>query len=250
MKGTKPGNNMTLESRLTEKTMISISNSPGIVINSINNACSAILLYDQFALKKLEMKHITQKPGKSSTQALILRCVDGDTGAMEEIYNFYYRKIFGILYNICLDRSITEELTNDVFVTAFNKIGKLKKIESFESWLIGIALNLMRNQKRKLKMKNLDFEAVEYHISDKSEGREQDIHLEIRKAITKLPERYKKVIVLHDIHGFTHAEIGKIIGCGPGTSKSQLFKARKNLREILIDSGDVKPILKDKGEKL
>lgn len=241
---------MMFESILAEKTMISISNSPGIVIDSNNNACSAILLYDQFALKKLEMIHITQKPDKFSNQALILRCVDGDTGAMEEIYNFYYKKIFGILYNISLDKSISEELTNDVFVTAFNKIGKLKKIESFESWLIGIALNLMRNQKRKLKIANIDIETVEFQIADKNNGHEQDIHLVIRKAITKLPDGYKKVIVLHDIHGFTHAEIGKIIGCSPGTSKSQLFKARRSLREILIDSGDVKLILKDKGEEL
>ncbi len=183
---------------------------------------------------------------QSPLEVLIAGCRAFDEKAQEVVYKKFYRKIFGIVYSLHNDVFISEEVTNDAFITAFSKISKLKKINSFESWLIGIAINHSRNKIRKIKTRSRELQPNEETLHFEGKNEEHDAHLALRQTIATLPLGYRKVLVLHDVHGFTHNEISRILGVDPGTSKSQLFKARRMAREQLTASGAAEFLYKTK----
>jgi RNA polymerase sigma-70 factor (ECF subfamily) len=182
------------------------------------------------------LNYNTMKTGsditKEQTELLLIKqTINGDSSAIEVLYNKYYRKIFRIVYSWCKNRSTAEELTNDTFLTCFNKISTLQKPESFEYWLIGIAINLSRNALRKKNIQSESFE--DYQVKDQNVENKKNFSLAVARALEQLPDGCKQIFILYEIHGFTHEEISKITGISIGSSKSQLFKAKRKLREIL-----------------
>jgi len=155
----------------------------------------------------------------------------GDLNAIEHIYENYYRSVFRVVYRLYPARETAEEIVNDTFIIAFRRLETLKNHNAFRSWLFSIAVNNVRNRKRK-ENKRMTIEMDEAFPAHDAENPLMKAALE--RAIDDLPQGCREIFLLHDADGFTHQEISRILNIAEGTSKSQLFKARNMLKKNLL----------------
>jgi RNA polymerase sigma-70 factor (ECF subfamily) len=159
----------------------------------------------------------------------------GSHSAFEKLYRRNVSKIYSLCLRIIADRSRAEELTQDVFVRAWENISSFRGESLFSTWLYRLAVNVvlveLRSAKRRAK-RFLRFGDVLKFIK-KDELNHQST-MDIEKALTTLPEKARLVFILHDVEGYKHDEISKMLGIAPGTAKAQLHRARKLLREVLV----------------
>ena len=132
-----------------------------------------------------------------------------------------------------------EDLTQDVFIQLYRKLGSFRGESAFTTWLHRMTVNqvLMHFRKRNVKFEftTEEGETPEQTVVGSADpGRMQVVDkIALERAVEELPNGYKKVFLLHDVEGFEHEEVAKILGCSVGTSKSQLHKARLRLRKLL-----------------
>ncbi len=166
---------------------------------------------------------------------LVERARRGDKNAFEQLY----RENVGRVYALCLrmsgDPSRAEELTQDVFVQAWRKLSAFRGESAFSSWLHRIAVNQVyqagRSEKRRLARV---FTTAEPETLDGAKHMaDPGVRLDLERAIRKLPQGARAAFVLHDVQGYTHGEIGDLMGIAEGTVKAQLHRARKLLRKAL-----------------
>jgi len=135
--------------------------------------------------------------------------------------------------------SEAEDLTQDVFIQLYRKIGSFRGDSAFTTWLHRMSVNqvLMHFRKRTVKYERTTEEGVTPDQIVPGTGNPFKMQivdrLAIDNAIDQLPNGYKNVFVLHDVEGFEHEEVARILGCSVGTSKSQLHKARLKLQKLL-----------------
>jgi RNA polymerase sigma-70 factor, ECF subfamily len=170
---------------------------------------------------------------------LLKRVADGSIVAFEEIYNRYHRKTYSLCMRMLQNASEAEDLTQEVYIQLFRKIGSFRGDSAFSTWLHRLTVNqvLMHFRKRSVKNEKTTESGEIPEIADMtSVGRSRNPlldRIDIDRAVNQLPNGYKSVFVLHDIEGFEHEEISRKMGISVGTSKSQLHKARLKLRGIL-----------------
>lgn len=163
---------------------------------------------------------------------LVKRCQDGDADAMEDVYIAYKSPLFNLTYRFAGDISLAEDLLQDIFIKIFINIKRLRSPEAFNSWLYRIAVNTcMSFARKKGKTKEVSLEEIDNAVH--SEESHNFFKRQLEQAIKILPPKQKIVFQLHDVQGFTHTEIAKIIRCTEGTAKSQLFKARMKIRNFI-----------------
>jgi len=168
---------------------------------------------------------------------------DGDGDAFEYLYNSHCKRVYGICLRMLKDRSDAEDLTQQVFLRVFQKIGTFRGDSCFSTWLHRVTVNavLMHLRKKNPQEVHLD---DQNSASTDSEGPNQFREgnastpdaigrLNLLRAIRKLPAGYKRLFLLHDVMGYEHGEIAELVGCSVGCSKSQVHKARKRLRQFL-----------------
>ena len=140
-----------------------------------------------------------------------------------------------------------EDLTQEAFLQLFRKIHTFRGDAAFSTWLHRLSVNvvLMRLRKKTLPQTSLDEPADN---EDETSGPKRDVGAEdpliegsvdrvrLERAVAELPPGYRMVFLLHDVQGYEHNEIARIMDCSIGNSKSQLHKARTRLREILQDA--------------
>ena len=168
---------------------------------------------------------------------LIQRSRNGDSQAMEAIYERFNRPIFNLVYRHINNRETAEDLLQDIFLKIFINLQNLKKEETFVSWLYRIAINScyshLRGRKSQLR-RAIPLSEVEEKIGERTSlSGDKILRKSLDGAIQSLPGKLKTNFLLHDVQGFKHKEITRMLGCSVGTSKSQLFKARKRIRERL-----------------
>jgi len=163
---------------------------------------------------------------------VVNRCQDGDTKAMEMVYIGYKSPLLNLAYRFTGDSSLAEDLLQDIFIKTFTNIKKLKSTGAFNSWIYRIAVNTCMSFVRK-KGKTKEVSLNEIEDVAHSEDDENQVKQQLEQAIKILPPKQKIVFQLHDVQGFTHAEIAKIMKSSEGTAKSQLFKARMKIRNFL-----------------
>lgn len=170
---------------------------------------------------------------------LAQKAAKGDIQAFEQIYWQYHRRVFGVCFQMTKDADEAEDATQKVFLQLFRKIDSFRGESAFSTWLHRLTVNQVlmhfRTDKARKERTTEDGELPEGSLFHKdNQGVHQVINrLALNKAIAKLPDGYRKVVILHDIQGYEHEEIAQILGCASGTSKSQLFKARQKLRKLL-----------------
>jgi RNA polymerase sigma-70 factor (ECF subfamily) len=129
---------------------------------------------------------------------------------------------------------LADEVTQDVFVRAWEKLGSFRGEAAFGTWLHRLAINVILGRRKKLGISRerfVDGEKVLDLLSERPKGPETAIDFEA--AMGMLPDGAQEVFVLHDVEGYKHDEIAKMLGISTGTSKSQLHRARMILREHL-----------------
>ena len=167
-------------------------------------------------------------------QDLIDRCRDSDRGAQFEIYGLYYKAMYNTSLRIVKDPGEAEDIMQESFLSAFDKIETYSGTVSFGAWLKKIVINRSLDS---LKKRRLSFEILdEGVIPDQDEESDydgiSDRIEEIRKAIMRLPDGFRVVLTLYLFEGYDHEEIGQILNINPSTSRSQFTRARKKLEEI------------------
>ncbi len=170
---------------------------------------------------------------------LLQRVATGSIVAFEEIYKRYHRKTFSLCMRMLQNASEAEDLTQEVYIQLFRKIGSFRGDSAFSTWLHRLTVNqvLMHFRKRSVKNEKTTETGDIPELADTSNiARLKNPvldRIDIDRAVEQLPKGYKSVFVLHDIEGFEHEEISRKMGISVGTSKSQLHKARLKLRGIL-----------------
>lgn len=173
--------------------------------------------------------------GSVTEAQLIQRLKDGDQSVARTLYDSHVDRIFRLCYRFAGEYDLAQDFTQETFVRAFTKIGMFRGEAAFGTWIAAIATTVSLNELRRIKR----FRNRETPLNDELRGRspsstiEPDVKADLYRAIDRLPERSRAVFVLHDVEGYTHQEIGTILGIHPGTSKSQLFRARARLRKAL-----------------
>ncbi len=168
-------------------------------------------------------------------QNLIYRCRERDRGAQFEIYGLYYKAMFNTSLRIVKDPGEAEDIMQDSFLSAFEKIETYSGTVSFGAWLKKIVINRSLDS---LKKRRLSFEILdEKVIPDTDDINDPDDFgdrvEEIREAIMKLPDGFRIVLTLYLLEGYDHEEIGQILNISSSTSRSQFTRARQKLVELL-----------------
>lgn len=166
---------------------------------------------------------------------LIRRVIGGDGQAARALYDAHVDRVYRLCYRMAGEDHLAQDFTQEAFVRAFSRLEEFRGEASFGTWLYSIATSVALNGLRKRKR----FREREIELEDgpvgtvRPDGLEPDLKERLELAIDGLPEGYRTVFLMHDLEGFTHEEIGAALGVQPGTSKSQLFRARAKLREEL-----------------
>jgi len=164
---------------------------------------------------------------------------NGNMTAFEEVYNRHHRRVYSICLRMLQNATEAEDLTQDVFIQLHRKIGSFRGDSAFTTWLHRMTVNqvLMHFRKRNVKFEKTteEGETPVQIVGGTENPRKMPVvdKIAIEDAIDKLPNGYKNVFVLHDVEGYEHEEVARILGCSVGTSKSQLHKARLKLRKLL-----------------
>lgn len=182
-------------------------------------------------------------PAKTSERSadldLIARAVSGDGSAFEEIYESHRRRVYSLCLRMMGNGADAEDMTQEVFIQLYRKIGSFRGDSAFTTWLHRLTVNqvLMHFRKRGVRLEGTTDDGDMKDVVQKGTERPLAMplvdNIALEQAIARLPPGYRAVFVLHDVEGYEHEEISRLLGCSVGTSKSQLHKARMKLRGIL-----------------
>ena len=167
---------------------------------------------------------------------LIARCQAGDVDAFEALYRQHAARLYTLACRMAGSAEDGEDLLQEIFLQVYRKLGSFKGDSAVGTWLYRLALNhcLDYVRSRQAKMSKLT-ETLDADTSFEPTARRETpiARLDLERAIEHLPEGCREAFVLHDVEGFDHKEVGKLLGIAEGTSKSQVFKARMKLRSFL-----------------
>src|SRR5262252_8550857 len=161
-----------------------------------------------------------------SDQVLARRSAQGDMNAFEKIYERHYRRVYSLCLRMTQNPVEAEDLAQDVFLQLHRKIKSFRGESAFTTWLHRLTVNqvLMHFRKRSVKseLTTEDGEMPDTVDPDTIKPEAMPIidKISLETAIAQLPPGYRTAFVLHDVEGYEHEEIAKILGCSPGTSKS------------------------------
>jgi RNA polymerase sigma-70 factor (ECF subfamily) len=157
----------------------------------------------------------------------------GDASAFERLYHAHVARVHSLVRRM-LDADEADDLTQDVFVRAWQKLSTFRGESAFGTWLHRLAVNVVLARR-----KTLGVERGRFHTGadplDRVPGRREtpEASMDFEEALARLPDGARQVFVLHDVEGYRHEEIARMLGVVPGTSKSQLHHARMALRRYL-----------------
>ncbi len=180
--------------------------------------------------------------GNDEDSDLTKAAARGDKAAFEEIYSRYHGRVYSICLRMLQNTAEAEDLMQDVFILLFRKIGSFRGDSAFTTWLHRMTVNQVLNhfRKRTVKLKDTsgDNGSVDSYTPVSRNPRNMQFidKLVMDDAIKMLPDECRNVFVLHDVEGFDHGEVARILGCTVGISKDTLYKARRILRKSLMKS--------------
>jgi RNA polymerase sigma-70 factor (ECF subfamily) len=169
------------------------------------------------------------------TDELVRRAQAGDQTAFRDLYHQLAGRVYALCLRLTGDAGAAEERTQDVFVRAWDKLRSFRGESAFSSWLHRLAVNVVMNERRTTFRRERRVAPVATPEAFAAAGEEpmMGLNMDLEGAIAALPEGAREVFVLYDIEGYSHAEIADLTGIAEGTSKAQLFRARRLLREKL-----------------
>ena len=164
--------------------------------------------------------------------AIIERCQKGERRAFQELYNLYAKAMFNISVRILNNSDEAEEVLQDSFLKAFEKIAGYDKQYSFGVWLKRIVINRSLDVLKKRKLNFVDMDEANYVEEEQDEESIYDVDV-LRKCIQELPDGYRTILTLFVFEECSHKEIATLLSISEGTSKSQYNRAKKKLIELV-----------------
>ena len=184
--------------------------------------------------------------------ALVQRCRQGDSEAMELLILKYQNRIYNVILKICANPEDAAELTQDTFVKIIENIGEFRGRSSFYTWAFRIAVNLTLNycqRRTTVKYKSLEADddvssrqtrrKLKEFLNDAKSpdpalvAQNKELYRIVMQALMQLDGSHRIVVVLRDIEGMDYAHIAEVLDIQLGTVKSRLSRARANLRQIM-----------------
>lgn len=171
---------------------------------------------------------------------LVRHSQEGNEDAFGELVNKYKRKVFHLAYSLTHDEHTADDLAQEVFIKVYFALKKFKGQSEFGTWLYRIAVNHCRDHlRKKSRIRLIPFDDIKESVTnqdnerllEESEREEEQKRRIMYEFIRELPEKYRIILSLRDIQGFSYEDVGKILGLSPGTVDSRLHRARKMLRK-------------------
>jgi RNA polymerase sigma-70 factor, ECF subfamily len=173
---------------------------------------------------------------------LIDRVLTGDKAAQRAFYDGHVDRVFALAYRITGDEAAARDCTQLAFIRLFEKLRTFRGQAALSTWVHAVAVSVILQWLRKTKrhrQREVDIEAAE-QVSAPYSAFDSVVDDTVRRAIASLAGRYRTVVVMHDIEGHTHEEIGAALGITAAASKIRLSRARKKLKHELADfAGDL-----------
>ena len=168
-------------------------------------------------------------------RALVLAAQQGEQEAFAELVRRHQRRAYAVARAIVLNHEDAEDAVQDAFLHVFRALHRFLPDQAFGAWLHRIVANAALDLTRRRKVRDADElpETVSSPFRDPAEGGE--LRDRLQAALATLPARQRSVLVLHDVEGFRHAEIGGMLDIPEGTARSDLHYARAHLRRLLGD---------------
>lgn len=170
-----------------------------------------------------------------STEALVERAQEGDPRAFEALYRRSVGRVYALCLRMARDSQRAEELTQDVFVRAWQRLESFRGESQFTTWLHRLAVNVVLQEGRSKGRRECREELMEDLEAYGQRARQETpgLRLDLERAIAALPDGARTVVVLRDIYGYKYDEIAEMQGVALGTVKAQIHRARRMIREIL-----------------
>lgn len=172
-----------------------------------------------------------------SERDLIERAQSGDGTAERALYEAHVDPVYRLAYRMTGDAELAKDFTQEAFIKAFDALDGFRGDAAFGTWMHTITTRVVLNGLRKVKRRN-EHEAPMEAAAGRGVGpkrTEPDVKDRLREALDGLSDAYRMVVVMHDLEGYTHQEIGDALGIATGSSKARLSRARAQLRDALSD---------------
>lgn len=196
----------------------------------------AIDTYGALALRSESEKLSTTRaaaPGAADPADYVAQAAAGDVRAFETLYRTYVPRVHSLVRRMTGGRD-TDELTQDVFVRVWQKLGSFRGDSAFATWLHRLAVNVVIERFRTDSARRQRFhDGEEIFNLLPSAPKRTDLSMDFEAALLKLPDGAREIFVLHDVEGYKHHEIATMLEISTGTSKAQLHRARMMLRKHL-----------------
>jgi RNA polymerase sigma-70 factor (ECF subfamily) len=168
---------------------------------------------------------------------LLARIRAGDRAAERALYDAHVDRVYRLACRMTGDPALAQDLTQDAFIRAFQKLDSFRGESSLSTWLHTVTTSVVLNGLRKVKRfhrSEADLDEAR-RVAHQERRAEPDLKQRLTAAIDGLPTGYRTVFVMHDVEGYTHEEIARSLGVATGTSKAQLSRARARLRAELAE---------------
>ena len=164
---------------------------------------------------------------------LIRQACQGDARAVRALYDRYAPRIYAVVRRIAADDELAQDYAQEAWIRAIRALPTFRGDARFSTWLHRIAVNAALQALRRTENRERREAPFPDHVAAPVISSDALLQQRLERALDRLPEGMRTVLILHDVEGYTHEEIGESLGIAPGTSKSQLFKARAKMRDML-----------------
>lgn len=181
----------------------------------------------------ISLRRVTTPDRPDDEKALVLSAQRGELEAFSELVRRHQRRAYAVARAIVITHEDAEDAVQDAFLHAYRALHRFLPDQAFGAWLHRIVSNASLDITRRRKVRDADDlpETIASPFRDPAES--DELRLRLRDALAQLPARQRSVIVLHDVEGFKHSEIGQLLGIPEGTARSDLHYARSALRRLL-----------------
>jgi RNA polymerase sigma-70 factor (ECF subfamily) len=164
---------------------------------------------------------------------IIRRASQGDGAAVRALYERYAPRVFAVVRRIAGDDELAQDYAQEAWIRAIRALPTFRGDARFSTWLHRIAVNAALQAVRKADTRRKREAPMPEMVPVGPKGGDVILRDRLEIALDRLPEGMRRILTLHDVEGYTHEEIGDMLGINSGTSKSQLSKARAKMREML-----------------
>ncbi len=164
---------------------------------------------------------------------LIRKASNGDGAAVRSLYERYSPRVYAVVRRIAGDDDLAQDYAQEAWIRAIRALPNFRGDARFSTWLHRIAVNSALQALRKAETREKREAPMPETMAVGPSVGDSLLQNRLEAALDRLPDGMRKILILHDVEGYTHDEIGEVLGVAAGTSKSQLFKARAKMREIL-----------------